>query len=171
MSDALQRAALADAERPFALDGRGHEAAPVERLGESRMPIRQRLEIVAADFREAHLGEPADAVVHLAQDEDVLVAEIPGQEIGNDLPAAVLQHLVAAGPAVEHEVDVSGPVAFADDVLARLQRPHPAADHLIDHPAVVGGQPRISLEPQDKRIEHLYSVALDRPPGGTESPN
>jgi hypothetical protein len=57
-------------------------------------------------------------VVHFLEDEDLSVAQVARHEEGHDLPAAILQDLVAAGEAGEDQVAAWGGIVFAQDVLA-----------------------------------------------------
>jgi len=55
-------------------------------------------------------------VIHPVEDGDVHVAEIARHEDGRDLPPTFGQHLVAAGPTLEHDEDRARLVAFANKV-------------------------------------------------------
>ena len=48
------------------------------------------------------------------------VAEVPGQEVGEDLPGAVTQDLVPIGKAGGDEVNVVRDLTFSNDVLVCL---------------------------------------------------
>src|SRR3954471_13377409 len=80
-------------------------------------------------------------MVHLAQDVDIEVAEVAGQEEGDDLAPAVLQGPVPVGPAGQDQVDGAGLLALAQDVLMRADLPHPLAGCALQHAFVVDGEP------------------------------
>jgi hypothetical protein len=53
-----------------------------------------------------------NAVVHLPKDCHVQIAEIAGDEEGDDLPLAIFERLVASRPALDNDMHVVRPLAF-----------------------------------------------------------
>jgi hypothetical protein len=79
-------------------------------------------------------------VVHLLEDIDIHVAKVAGKEEGDDLPLSIGELLIAAGPSVEHEMDVARLVALGHEVAAWLDDADVAGDSREGR-LVVGGQP------------------------------
>ncbi|MGY4316466.1 hypothetical protein ACVWW1_005793 [Bradyrhizobium sp. JR3.5] len=77
------------------------------------------VEEFAGEVGDRHRGNGADRMIHLTQDEDVHVADITGQEERHHLAPAILQLLVAVGPAGQDQVDVFRLLAFTNDIDAR----------------------------------------------------
>ncbi len=81
-----------------------------------------------------------------------MVAQVAGQQVGDDLAAAVLESLVAAGPAVEDQAGLAGPVALAHDVVPRADLARALTRRPIERSPVLGGQSREILELADEKI-------------------
>ena len=58
-------------------------------------------------------------MIHRPENEGVYIAQVARNEIGHDVALAVRQDLVAAGEPRQHQMDVVGSFALADDVGAR----------------------------------------------------
>jgi hypothetical protein len=136
MSDPLQRRALAEAHGPFALDRRIDQGFPPERGDDARMPGRDLVEELAREIRDRHRGDGADRMIHLAQDEDVHVANVAGQEERHHLAPSVLELLVATGPTGQDQVDILRFLAFTDDIDARCKMPDPLSRCTIENDVI-----------------------------------
>ena len=106
------------------------------------------------DFGDRHRRQRADRVIHLAQEEDVEVAHVPRHEQRDHLTAAILEGLVAAGPAVEDDDRVARLLALPDDVLPRRDAAHPLARRPRQEALVLGRKPGEAFELADEEIVH-----------------
>jgi hypothetical protein len=80
-------------------------------------------------------------MIHLAQDEDVHIANVAGQEESHNLTPAVLELLVAIGPAGQDQMDVLRLLAFADDVDPRTKMPDALGGRAIEKDVVYRRKP------------------------------
>jgi hypothetical protein len=92
-------------------------------------------------------------MIHLAEDRDVHVAQIPRKQPGHDLTASIGQHLVAAGETGENDLDVVRPVVFPDEVLGDADRPN-LADQPIQGVSIIVRKVGSNLQFPDKRLQH-----------------
>ena len=118
------------------MDRRVDKGLPPEGGRDARIPRADLVEELARQVGDRDRGDGADRMVHLAQNEDVEVADVARQEERNDLAATVLELLVAAGPAVQDQVDVLRFLAFSRNVRARRKRPDTLRGRAIEHQAV-----------------------------------
>jgi hypothetical protein len=78
-------------------------------------------------------------VIHLLEDENVHVAQVAGNQIGHDIPAAVWDDLVAAGEPLQHQVDVIGSLALSD-YIRRGTHTAAVADSIGQNTSVLAGE-------------------------------
>ena len=81
------------------------------------------------------------------------VAEVAWDQESHDLAAAIRKHLVAAGEAVEHEMDVAWGFSFVDQVFSRPDPARMTNDPFKPH-AVFAGKIGSTFELGDQRIGH-----------------
>jgi hypothetical protein len=84
-------------------------------------------------------------VVHPVQDEDVQIAEVSRDEIGDELPTPVYEQFVSASQPLDDEMNVVGPLAFPDDVAAGSD-PASADHNLVEIVEIFGRQRLKALE-------------------------
>src|SRR5450432_4820312 len=63
-------------------------------------------------------------MIHALQNENPQIAQITRHEIGDDLPATILQSFVAAGKPRQEELDSAGSIALRDHVFAGAHLAH-----------------------------------------------
>jgi hypothetical protein len=82
-------------------------------LGAGKLP-----EAIRRDLRHAYGGERGDRVIGRSEHAHAEVAEVPREQDRGNLPPPILEQHVAAGPALEDQIDVPRRVAGAEHVLA-----------------------------------------------------
>jgi hypothetical protein len=100
--------------------------------------------------------ERSEAVVH-AEKEAVQVGKVSGYVEGHDLPAAVVEDLVAAGEALDDRARLGRLLAVADDVLPGRVVPHPghgAGQGIL----LLGRQAAVVLEIADEQGVHVLAT-------------
>jgi hypothetical protein len=142
VSGALGRVALSHIHDPFAGDRLLHQRVPPEGAGKLRMRRRELVDGLGRNLGQRNRAERADRVIHALEQEHAHVADVPGHEEGCDLPAPVVEHLVAAGEAVEDDVHVLWTVAFVDDVLAGAELADPIPRRPLQRRLFLGGERR-----------------------------
>ncbi len=144
VGDPLLGLAPSVVEEPLAQDGLVDERHPPEGpLDRRSCPELQ--DAVTWDVHDHRGRHGRDGVVHLVQDEHVHVAEVARDEERDDLPVAVLQELVAAGEAFDHEPDVGRGLALHDDVLV--------GRHLAGSPDDVVEQALVVVRKRTERLQ------------------
>jgi len=125
VGDALIGRTPADVDQPFSQNGFVHQGAPPERTRDHRVMRRDGIDGRARDVDDLTLGDGADVVVHMVEDEDVEVTEVARHQERHDLALAVRKHLVAAGEAIHDKMHVARGVALTDQVRSRRHLSHP----------------------------------------------
>ena len=156
MADPLQARALTDIYRPFPLDRNADQSLPPQGPCNPRMPVDEVQERVLLDLGELHGRDGANRVIHLPQHEGVDVEEIARQEERDDLPPPVLQLLVAAGPALQDQVDVPRRIALADDVLVRSNQTLPLTRDSLKGALILSPEACELLELADEVLRHAH---------------
>lgn len=72
-------------------------------------------QIVAFEHAKQHWRQRLDGMLHFPHDATLQTDEIAGHEVIEDLPAAVLQQLVAERPAGQHRVEMRAVASFHED--------------------------------------------------------
>ena len=161
VSDSFQRASLADVRHPFAGNGRVDELVEPQRPGERSALRHKSLEVARADLGIFERSDSGDGVIHLAENEDVGVAQIAGDEEMDRLAAAIRELLVAAGPAFEDEVDPIGLFALADQIATRRQIANRSAGGAMDEVSIFVGKPdkgfKVEFQKSPSRLVGLDS--------------
>ena len=130
VADRLGGVAPAGIDDPGAKHRLVDQGGPPEGAGEPWVLLGHRLDPAAGDEGDPGARERGDAVVHLAEDGDVEVAGIAGDQEGRNLPRPIGEQFVARRPALEDEVDMVGTVTFPDDVAAGAEHADVAAQRL-----------------------------------------
>lgn len=114
VSNAPFGAPAPDVYDPRPQNGFVNERRSPQRAAEFGTVEGQVLHDLVRDVSHARTGKRNDAMIHRAQNGHMQVANVSGNDKGRDLPPAVIQNLVARGPAVENDVNMVWVVAFAD---------------------------------------------------------
>ena len=121
---------------------RGHQRVPPKARGRSE-DISSVSAVSASGSISAQVTgrQRSNRMIHLAQQGKMLRSHMsPGNKEGHDLAAPILQRLVAAAPSRQDDVEVVGPVALANDVIARRHGLHPLAAQRGEDALVADGQ-------------------------------
>ncbi|MGY3458355.1 hypothetical protein ACVWW5_003805 [Bradyrhizobium sp. LM3.4] len=116
---AFKRHPAAEIDGPFALDGVVDEGLTPERFRQRAVARHQTLEPRTLDFGVDNRRHRRDGMIHHRQQERVRVATLAGKQKVDDLAPTVLERLVAAEPARQHEADTVDRIALRDQILAR----------------------------------------------------
>lgn len=139
---------------------RGHAHGPRRRgaRGAVRRLLRQpeaQREVEQGFVRDDDDGagrQGSDAVVHDPEVQALVVRKVAWDVEGQDLPPALLQDLVAVGPAVDDEAALGGAVLLTKDVLMHAQSP-PLDRQVLDSLPFDGRKGRIALQLAEERGE------------------
>src|ERR1700712_4557892 len=107
------------------------------------------LQAPVRDERDRSLLQRGEAVIHVPDMEAVQVRDVAGDVERQDLPLALVEQLVAAGPALDREAALRGTVAIANDVPPGVEglKPHRQAS---DGPTLLGREDGDALQLADE---------------------
>ena len=97
-------------------------------------------------------------MVQLLEDEDVEIADVAGDEEGENLPASILENLVADRPAIDDDVDGTGLFTLAHDIATRGDRTGIGRDHCCQCCAVIGREAGEMFQLGRQVISHMTSA-------------
>ena len=113
---------LADAQQMLVEHPLLARCDPGQVEGEAWLALVELPKAVALEHAEQHAGQRFRRMLHLGKQRGLEADEIARQEEIEDLPAAILEQLVAEPPAGQDRVDVGALAAFRQNRRARVRR-------------------------------------------------
>ena len=153
MRQALLRGAPSQTDRPFRRDGILDGCQPPEDVPYGGLPIQDGPQAGMRHDSNRAGRKSRNAVVNPSQQKTVQIADVARKEESRELAAAVGEHPVAAGPPIQHDMQVIRAVSFGDDIGMRRIGPHCRA-RLMEEVQFTLGEACEQTKACDERIVH-----------------